>query len=154
LDFIEMAFTQLNMEYLAECTQIVQFTMYKSLHESTTYAVLLYNEKVVIHVEDSLYVLPLTVKNTLSQVLQILKLDCYAIDITSRFTLNHITNFIMNYKLCQLYPVTMNIYTSTFMLQSMVTKQSLPSTKAAEETISYSIQPTNIAAVCAEFVLE
>jgi hypothetical protein len=149
-----MAFTQLNMEYLAECTQIVQFTMYKSLHESTTYAVLLYNEKVVIHVEDSLYVLPLTVKNTLSQVLQILKLDCYAIDITSRFTLNHITNFIMNYKLCQLYPVTMNIYTSTFMLQSMITNQSLPSTKAAQETITYSIQPTNIAAVCAEFVLE
>jgi hypothetical protein len=149
-----MAFTQLNMEYLAECTQIVQFTMYKSLHESTTYAVLLYNEKVVIHVEDSLYVLPLTVKNTLSQVLQILKLDCYAIDITSRFTLNHITNFIMNYKLCQLYPVTMNIYTSTFMLQSMITNQSLPSTKAAQETITYSIQPTSIAAVCAEFVLE
>ena len=149
-----MAFAQLNMKYLMDCTQIVQFTLYKSLYVSTTYGILLYNDTVVIHVEDYLYILPLTIKNTLSQVLQILKLDCYAIDITSRFTLNHITNFIMNYKLCQLYPVTMNIYTSAFMLQSMVTNQSFPFTKAAQETITYSIQPTNIAAVCAEFVLE
>jgi len=142
------------MECLADCKQLVQFTLYESIHQSATYGVLLYNDTVVLQTHNALYSLPLSVKNTLSQVLQILKFDCYAIDITSRFTLNHITKFIMHYKLCQLYPFTMNIYTSKFMLQSMISNQSLPPTKVMQETVFYSIQPTHIAAVCAEFVLE
>ena len=149
-----MSLTYLNMECLADCKQLVQFTLYESIHQSATYGVLLYNDTVVLQTHNALYSLPLSVKNTLSQVLQILKFDCYAIDITSRFTLNHITKFIMHYKLCQLYPFTMNIYTSKFMLQSMISNQSLPPTKVMQETVFYSIQPTHIAAVCAEFVLE
>jgi hypothetical protein len=144
----------MNMEYLADCKQLVQFTMYESIHYSATYGILLYNDTVVLQTHNALYSLPLTSNHTLSHVLQTLKFDCYAIDITSRFTLNHITNFIMHHKLHQLYPLTMNIYTSKFMLQSMISTQSLPPTKAIQETVFYSIQPTHIAAVCAEFVLE
>ena len=154
-NLFKIAFPQVNKYYLQYCTQVMQFTLHEDLQHSTKCAILLYNDLVILQVDDILYhIFVLNKLNTLLQVFNILQIDCYAVDITSNIMLNHITKFIFSFKLQTITHITMNIYTSAFILQKILSNSPLPIPQITHEIVQYTLQRDHIAVQCAELILE
>ena len=151
----ELAFPQVDMDYLQDCIQVVQFTLYEDLQNSTKFAILLYDDLVMLQADDKLYhIFILNKFNTLYQVFDTLQFDYHEIDFTSHILINHVTGLILSLELQNILPLTMNIYTSKFTLQSIISKTPLPVPQVAKEQVRCALQPNHIAVECAELVLE
>ena len=151
----EITFPEVDMDYLQDCIQVVQFTLYEDLQNSTKFAILLYDNSVMLQADDKLYhIFILNQYNTLSQVLDTLQFDYHEIDITSDILINHVTGLILSLELQNILPLTMNIYTSKFTLQSILSCTPLPVPQVAKEQVRCALQKNHIAVQCAESVLE
>lgn len=151
----EITFPQIDMDYLQDCIQVVQFTLHEDLENSTKFAILLYDDSVMLQADEKLYhIFILNQYNTLSQVLDTLQFDYHEIDITSNILMNHVTGLILSLELQNILPLTMNIYTSKFTLQSIISNTPLPVPQIAKEQVRCALQKNHIAVECAESVLE
>ena len=151
----EITFPQIDMNYLQDCKQVVQFTLHEDLQYSTKFAILLYDDIVVLQADDKLYsIFILNQFNTISQVLDTLQFDYHQIDIISNILTNHVTSLILSLELQNITPITMNIYTSKFILQSMLSNTPLPVLQIEKEQVHCALQKSHIAVQCAESVLE
>jgi hypothetical protein len=151
----EITFPQIDMNYLQDCKQVVQFTLHEDLQHSTKFAILLYDDIVMLQADDKLYsIFILNQFNTISQVLDTLQFDYHQIDITSNILTNHVTSLILSLELQNITPITMNIYTSKFILQSMLSNTPLPVPQIEKEQVRCALQKSHIAVQCAESVLE
>ena len=151
----EITFPQIDMNYLQDCKQVVQFTLHEDLQYSTKFAILLYDDIVMLQADNKLYsIFILNQFNTLSHVLDTLQFDYHQIDITSNILTNHVTTQILSLELQNITPLTMNIYTSKFTLQSMLSNTPLPVSQIEKEQVRCALQKSHIAVQCAESVLE
>lgn len=151
----EITFPQIDMNYLQDCKQVVQFTLHEDLQYSTKFAILLYDNIVMLQADNKLYsIFILNQFNTLSHVLDTLQFDYHQIDITSNILTNHVTTQILSLELQNITPLTMNIYTSKFTLQSMLSNTPLPVSQIEKEQVRCALQKSHIAVQCAESVLE
>jgi len=151
----EITFPQIDMDYLQDCIQVVQFTLHEDLENSTKFAILLYDNSVMLQADEKLYhIFILNQFNTLSQVLDTLQFDYHEIDITSNILMNHVTGLILSLELQNITPFTMNIYTSKFILQNILSSTPLPVPQIAKEQVRCALQKNHVAVQCAESVLE
>ena len=150
----DMSFPKVDMKYLQDCTQIVQFTYHEDLQRSVKYALLCYNEFIILYTGEAMYNLfPLNKSNSLMQLFHLLRIEYSSIDITSNILLNHTISAIMQMEILIIPIMTMDVYTSKYTLQCILSGLPMPLLQVAKDQVKCILQHAHISVASAEKIL-
>jgi hypothetical protein len=135
----DITFPAVHETVFENSSQRFQITYYNDLAGSLKFDILLYGVNVLIHLGNVTYnVTPLNHCSTLSDLFELIHCKWGAIEITSNRKLNSIIDAVLGVPMCASFPISMKIYTSNYLAQSLAIGK-LPSLTIEEHHIAVSV---------------
>ena len=128
-----------------DCTQTIRITVFDE-ETPFTISLMIYNDGIVAYIDKTLfYLTPLDWYCTLRQTLQLLAIECYYIDITTDFIVNHCVGSILDLQLHWARAEEMNVYTCKYILNRMIKGLPFPALQRDKYVFTEDIEEDHIA---------